>query len=116
MLRRPAARARIRRPAVRDPAAPALGGWLDVGQRCMEELRIGEDILVEMIYEGEKGQAFCFVQDKIEDELGRWIGVKLRGTNLAGLRHWRLNRGGGSVRPISARMPSARRRGSFRKG
>ena len=94
MLRRPAARARIRRPAVRAPAPPEEeGGWQNIQEKDMSSIKLGEELQVELIYEGERGQAFVSVQDKVEDELGRWLGVKLKGTNLAGLRHWKLNRG-----------------------
>ena len=99
MLRRPAARQRIRRPAVRERPPPAAeGGWADVKERSMSVVKIGEDMMVELVYEGERGQAYCCALDKIEDELALWIGVRLRGTNIAGLRHWRLNRGGGAQR------------------
>ena len=99
MLRRPAARPRIRRPAARGRPPPAVeGGWVDVKERSMNGVKIGEDVMVELVYEGERGQAYCCALDKIEDELGLWLGVRLRGTNIAGLRHWRLNRGGGVQR------------------
>ena len=61
--------------------------------------------MVELVYVGERGQASIFVQDKIEDELGKWLGVRLKGTNIAGLRHWWLNRGGSAVRFYLSQEP-----------
>lgn len=99
MLRRPAARVRVRRPAAREPERPlAEQGWLLIRERDMSGVKLGEDLMVELCYEGERGQAYCRILDRVEDDLGHWLGVNLRGTNLAGLRHWKLNRGGGGAR------------------
>ena len=36
----------------------------------MSSIRLGEELQVELIYEGERGQAFVSVQDKVQEDGG----------------------------------------------
>ena len=93
MLRRPAARVRVRRPALRG-AGQASEEWIDISEKDMSEVRLGTLLMVELSYEGERGLMFCSVLDRVEDELGHWLGVNVKGTNISGLRHWKLQKRG----------------------
>ena len=61
-------------------------------------MKLGTLLMVELSYEGERGLMFCSVLDRVEDELGRWLGVSIRGTNISSLRHWKLHRRGNAGR------------------
>ena len=96
MLRRPAARARVRRPARREEEV--LQEWQDTSEKDLGGLRLGSLLVAEITYEGEKGQVFGSVLDRVEDELGRWVGIGVKGTSIPALRHWKLNFGSGTAR------------------
>ena len=72
---------------------PPVQEWTKVDDFSLDKFPLGSKVLAKIWYAGEEGLICGLLKDETRDSEGKWLGIKLLGTNIAQLRNWALTQG-----------------------